>query len=198
MKSLTVFLATITMISVSALSLPARAGTINAHCDFYPIGEDRASSSMPCTFSQHQGFIGIGINGDILYEFNPVGNSPGNYTDAAGDAVYRQAGLGSRGLIFQLRDKKIYVYWSPDTRIGTLRANNPESRINLRQQPTLNSGTNGYGLVGDRVTVLECRQDNDTLGSNLNWCKVQFPKSREIGWIRSDFIIFPVKIERWS
>ncbi len=198
MKNLTVFLATIT-VGVSALSLPARAGTTNAHCDFYPIGEDWASSSMPCTFSQHQGFIGIGINGDILYEFSPVDDDyPGNYTDAAGDAVYRQAGLGSRGLIFQLRYERIYVYWSPDTRIGILRANNPESRLNLRQQPTLNSGTNGYGLVGDRITVLECRQDNDTPGSNLNWCKVQFPKSREIGWIRSDFIIFPIEIERWS
>ncbi|MBC1241132.1 SH3 domain-containing protein [Nostoc sp. 2RC] len=63
-------------------------------------------------------------------------------------------------------------------------------RINLRTRPTVNSATKGYGLGGDRVQNLQCVQDKDKSGSNLNWCRVKFPKSGAIGWIRSDNIIF--------
>ncbi len=76
------------------------------------------------------------------------------------------------------------------TRIATLNANNPNTRINLRTRPTINSSTNGYGVVGDRVQILECRQDNDRPGSDLNWCQVKFPKSGTVGWVRSDLMIF--------
>ncbi|UBF26224.1 SH3 domain-containing protein [Kovacikia minuta CCNUW1] len=64
------------------------------------------------------------------------------------------------------------------------------SRINVRSQPTVNSSTPSYGLPGDKVKVIQCVQDRDTPGSDLNWCKVQFVQSKAIGWIRSDFIIF--------
>ncbi|MEH2090091.1 SH3 domain-containing protein [Nostoc sp.] len=64
------------------------------------------------------------------------------------------------------------------------------SRINLRARPTINSSTQGYGLGGDRVQNLECRQDYDRGGKNRNWCKVRFPKSGAVGWIRSDKLIF--------
>lgn len=63
-------------------------------------------------------------------------------------------------------------------------------RINLRTRPTINSSTKGYGLGGDRVQILQCRQDRDRRGSNLNWCQTKFPKTGAIGWIRSDNIIF--------
>ncbi|MBD2450727.1 hypothetical protein H6G76_27085 [Nostoc sp. FACHB-152] len=63
-------------------------------------------------------------------------------------------------------------------------------RINLRSRPTINSSTRGYGLGGDRVQNLQCVQDKDRRGSQLNWCRVKFPKSGAIGWIRSDNIIF--------
>lgn len=74
--------------------------------------------------------------------------------------------------------------------ISTLRANNPNARINVRSQPTINSSSPHYGVPGDKVQVLQCVQDQDRGGSNLNWCKVQFVNSKAIGWIRSDFIIF--------
>ncbi|WP_200817583.1 SH3 domain-containing protein [Calothrix rhizosoleniae] len=77
------------------------------------------------------------------------------------------------------------------TRIAILKANNPNTQINLRTRPTINSSTNGYGVPGDRVQNLECRQDNDRPGSDLNWCRVRFLQSGAIGWIRSDFINFP-------
>ncbi|OKH38012.1 hypothetical protein NIES2101_36220 [Calothrix sp. HK-06] len=63
-------------------------------------------------------------------------------------------------------------------------------RINLRTRPTINSGTKGYGLGGDRVRNLQCVQDQDRGGRNRNWCRVKFPRSGAIGWIRSDNIIF--------
>ena len=77
-----------------------------------------------------------------------------------------------------------------DNQVVTLTARDRNTHINLRSQPTANSRAVGYGLPGDRVNLLQCVEDRDTAGSDLNWCKVQFPGSGAIGWIRSDFIIF--------
>lgn len=74
--------------------------------------------------------------------------------------------------------------------ISTLRASNPNSRINVRSQPTINSSSPSYGLPGDKVKVIQCVKNKDTRDSDLNWCKVQFVQSKAIGWIRSDFISF--------
>lgn len=72
-----------------------------------------------------------------------------------------------------------------------LRANNPDSQINLRSAPTTNSRKLGYGLVGDSVTVLGRSRDN----YGYTWYKVQFPRSKAIGWIRGDFVN-PVTTQR--
>ena len=74
--------------------------------------------------------------------------------------------------------------------VSTLTARDLNSRINVRSQPTVNSSSPHYGLPGDKVQVLQCVPDQDRRGSDLNWCKVQFVKSKATGWIRSDFIIF--------
>ncbi len=73
--------------------------------------------------------------------------------------------------------------------ISTLKASG-SSRINVRTQPTIKSSAPQYGLSGDKVTVIKCVQDKDTKGSDLNWCQVKFVKSKAVGWVRSDFIIF--------
>jgi hypothetical protein len=206
MKFQTLIFPTILSLATIATAFPAQADTVNARCEIYPKGEDRASASLPCTFSQRQGIVRIQRQDGISYELEPVGNQPGNYVDQNGKRAYRESGLGNVGQIYRLANESVYVYWengssnnnqsnnsSPNrgTRIGTLRGNNPKARINLRSRATINSPTNGYGLAGDRVEILECRQDNDTRGSNLNWCQVRFPKSGAVGWVRSDFIIFP-------
>jgi len=65
-----------------------------------------------------------------------------------------------------------------------LRANDPNARINLRQSPDPNSQQLGYGLVGDRVQIL-----NQTSGTDgYTWYRVQFPNSGALGWIRGDFV----------
>jgi len=74
--------------------------------------------------------------------------------------------------------------------VSTLRASDPSARINVRSQPTVNSYSPHYGLPGDKVRVLQCVQNRDRSGSDLNWCKVQFVNSKATGWVRSDFILF--------
>ncbi|MEA5571940.1 hypothetical protein [Calothrix sp. UHCC 0171] len=92
--------------------LPAKADTVKARCDVYPKGQDRASSSGLCNFSQRQGFVSIQLrkNGK-RYELKPVGNKPGNYVDRNGKAAYRQSGLGKKGQIYRLANESIFVYW---------------------------------------------------------------------------------------
>lgn len=109
MKTQIALAAFVSLISVG-IALPSQADTVDARCDFYPIGEDYASSSVPCTFSQRQGYITIQTE-NASYDFSPTGGQPGNFVDANGSAVYRQSGLGDAGQIFRLRDESIYVYW---------------------------------------------------------------------------------------
>lgn len=198
----------VTAIASLSISVVAHADTVNARCDVYPAGEDRATSSGPCTFSQRQGVVGIQLQNGQRYDLIPVGDQPGNYIDQNGNAAYRQSGLGDQGQIYRLANESIYVYWdsSPygsssgdsvptapvasNPNYATLSAADTNSRINVRSEPTIHSSSPHYGVVGDRVEIIRCVQDTDTQGSDLNWCNVRFPASGATGWIRSDFIIF--------
>ena len=60
----------------------------------------------------------------------------------------------------------------------------PEARINLRSQPTTDSSSKGYGLVGDPVQLLRTTQ----AGDGYDWYYVKFEQSGAEGWIRGDFI----------
>lgn len=79
MKSAQSFLAVAVTIASLGLAVSARADTVNARCDVYPKGDDRATSSGPCTFSQRQGAVGIQLKNGKRYDLTPVGNQPGNY-----------------------------------------------------------------------------------------------------------------------
>ncbi|UBF25847.1 hypothetical protein K9N68_30605 [Kovacikia minuta CCNUW1] len=59
MKSASSVLAVSVVITSLGMTAIAKADTVNAHCDVYPKGEDRAKSSGLCTFSQRQGAVGI-------------------------------------------------------------------------------------------------------------------------------------------
>lgn len=208
MRIQTVLLSAVTSLTALGLGMAAKADTVPAHCDLYAPGEDYAYLSSNCTFSQRQGHIGIQLQSNgVSYELDPVPNAAsGNFRDQHGQVVYRQSGLGNAGTIFEFVDgSHLWVYWDTNTsygtgpvsqgtggtRVGTLVAHERGSQINLRSQPTVRSRAQGYGLAGDQVNILECVVDQDTVGSTLNWCKVQFLVSGAIGWVRSDFIIFP-------
>ena len=94
-----------------ALTGVARADTVNARCDIHPGGQNRASASVPCTFSQRQGYVAIQLADGTRHEFSPKGDQPGAYVDEKGRPAYRNKGLGSRGQIYRLADQSIYVYW---------------------------------------------------------------------------------------
>ncbi|UBF26221.1 hypothetical protein K9N68_32730 [Kovacikia minuta CCNUW1] len=101
----------IAIIASLGIAVAAKADTVQARCDVYPKGEDRAKSSGLCTFSQRQGVVGIQLQNGKRYDLVPVGNNPGNYRDQNGKAAYRQSGLGDKGQIFRLATESIYVYW---------------------------------------------------------------------------------------
>lgn len=60
----------------------------------------------------------------------------------------------------------------------------PGSPVNVRSAPSVNASSPSYGLVGDRIEVL-----NDTQGDDgFTWYYVRFPASGAEGWIRGDFV----------
>jgi hypothetical protein len=67
---------------------------------------------------------------------------------------------------------------------GILTAQNSASRIYLRLAPTLESAAPSYGVVGDRVTILEEQTGSD----RALWYLVQFERSGVQGWLPSDFV----------
>lgn len=107
------------MISLAAIAIlgtaaAVKADTVEARCDIYPAGQDRATSSSLCTYSQRQGVVGIQLPDGRRYDLQPVENQPENYVDQDGKAASRDnTGLGDRGVIFRLSNESIFVYWDP-------------------------------------------------------------------------------------
>lgn len=101
------------------------ADSTDARCDIYPRGEDHASASLACNFSQHQGNVYIDRSDGVSYAFTPTGDQPGNFVDESGAAVYRQSGLGEAGLIFRTSDESVFVYWNASSLDTASGDNNP-------------------------------------------------------------------------
>jgi len=98
-------------LAVVLVALPAHSDTAAARCDVYPLGESKASKSLPCQFSQRQGYVSITRSDGIAYHLSPKDDAVGNYLDQDGQPVYRRSGLGAEGLIFQMPEFSVYVYW---------------------------------------------------------------------------------------
>ncbi|MGB5707200.1 MAG: hypothetical protein WBM41_10220 [Arenicellales bacterium] len=92
-----------------------QADSTRAECGFAATVDAPRDVTSACTFSQRQGFITIYIDGGPEFDFRPTADAPGNYFDAEGQAVYRRSGLGKQGLIFQLPDRFLFVYWTADS-----------------------------------------------------------------------------------
>lgn len=88
----------------------ALADTARARCDYYPRGEDRASASMNCTFSQRQGFVTIRRQDGVTHEFQPNPNGAG-HLDANGGRVSIESDDPSY-TIYRTPRESIYVYWN--------------------------------------------------------------------------------------
>ncbi|NEX21328.1 hypothetical protein G3480_13570 [Thiorhodococcus mannitoliphagus] len=92
-------------------TLPAAADSTQARCELYPKGSDKMEKMLPCTFSQRQGYITIIREDGVTYDLSPVGDTPSNFRDRNGRAVYRQSGLGEAGQIFRFPTESLFVYW---------------------------------------------------------------------------------------
>ena len=99
-------------IAIGLSAAGAHGDTVDARCDIYPAGEDRASAMLPCRFSQRQGYVTIARADGVVHELSPTGDIPGNFLDANGAPAYRRSGLGEAGLIFRLAAESVYVYWN--------------------------------------------------------------------------------------
>lgn len=97
--------------AVACLAAVAHADTVDARCDLYPKGSDKASAVLACSFSQRQGYVRIQRSDGVVHELSPVGDGPGRYVDAQGRPAQRQSGLGKAGQIYRLAEQSVYVYW---------------------------------------------------------------------------------------
>jgi hypothetical protein len=96
---------------LAAWSLPSAADSTQARCEIYPKGSDKLEKMVPCTFGQRQGYITITREDGVTHDLSPVGDTPGNFRDQDGNAVYRQSGLGEAGLVFRFPQQSVFVYW---------------------------------------------------------------------------------------
>ena len=105
----------------AGLATVAHADTVDARCDIYPKGSDKAAAVLACSFSQRQGYVAIRRSDGVVHDLSPVGSSPGRYVDAQGRPALRQSGLGKAGQIYRFADQSVYVYWDTAGLLGTVR-----------------------------------------------------------------------------
>jgi len=103
------------LLALLVATQPSQADTTQAECGFATAVDAPRDQTSACTFSQRQGFINIDIDGGPDFAFSPTGDTPGNFVNADGQAVYRRSGLGNQGLIFKLPDRFLFVYWGGDS-----------------------------------------------------------------------------------
>ncbi|MDZ7969298.1 MAG: hypothetical protein RM368_30865 [Nostoc sp. DedSLP03] len=165
-KSSNSFLAVALAIASLSFPISVKADTVNARCDVFPKGEDRATSSGPCTFSQRQGAVSIQLENGNSYDLLPSGNRPGNYRDRNGDAAYRQSGLGDRGQIYRLANESIFVYW--DTSANQQNSDNRNRGAAARRQPE--AGTT-VSRLSDLVGARAGQAENTVKKRGYRWVK---------------------------
>ncbi len=72
--------------------------------------------------------------------------------------------------------------------MGLLTAN-PGSQINIRSGPGIEYSALHYGVVGDRVEILDSQHENSSDPYGRRWHRVRFVESRAVGWVRGDFLL---------
>jgi hypothetical protein len=130
--------------------LPCLADSTQARCELYPKGSDKLEKMVPCTFSQRQGHITITRKDGVTHDLLPVGDTPGNFRDQGGHAVYRQGGLGEAGLIFRFPKESLFVWWD-----------NAASAPAAADNATAPFATKYAGGEYDATTLLRCKAAGD-------------------------------------
>ncbi|MCT7967064.1 SH3 domain-containing protein [Laspinema sp. D1] len=63
------------------------------------------------------------------------------------------------------------------------------SQINIRSGPGIEYSALHYGVVGDRVQILDSQRENSSDIYSRRWHQVRFVESGAVGWVRGDFLI---------
>lgn len=63
------------------------------------------------------------------------------------------------------------------------------SQINIRSGPGIEHRSLHYGVVGDRVEILDSQRENPSDIYSRRWHRVRFVESGAVGWVRGDFLI---------
>lgn len=199
MKAKTIAIAALGAVGLSLLH-PAYAptaavraqGTSNAPCRFAPpiiTYETRNFFIYICSAAGELRYIGTNKTTHQSISL-PAQRTETGYRATNGDFAYlidRQDLLVLQNNLLFSREPVLQAWQSggaPTAQTGVLRANDPGTQINLRAYPDPNARNLGYGLVGDRVTIL-----TQAIGPDrYTWYQVRFPQSNAVGWIRGDLI----------
>jgi hypothetical protein len=142
--------AALVAVLVTAWALPSWADWAQARCEIYPAGSDRLEKMVPCVFAQRQGYITITREDGVTHDLMPVDDTPGNFRDQHGHAVYRQSGLAEAGQIFRFPKESVFVYWDSAAR-GTADSANPTAPFATKYE----------GGEYDATTLLRCKAAGD-------------------------------------
>ena len=96
-----------------AVGSPSLADSVDARCDVVPAGDDKATSSGLCTFSQRQGFVGIQLKNGTRIELRPNEATPNAFFDSQGEPAKREILEAYRGHVYRLATQSIFVFWDP-------------------------------------------------------------------------------------
>lgn len=113
MRRLPILAASLLGLASVVAAAPALADTVQARCDVFPAGDDKATSSGLCTFSQRQGFVAIQLKGGLTIELKPHESTPNAYFDGRGAPAKREILDANRGQVYRLENQSIFVLWDP-------------------------------------------------------------------------------------
>ncbi len=63
------------------------------------------------------------------------------------------------------------------------------SQINIRSGPGIEYNSLHYGIVGDRVEILDSQRENTSDIYSRRWHRVRFVESGAVGWVRGDLLL---------
>ena len=113
MRRLPILAASLVGLASVVAAAPALADTVQARCDVFTAGEDKATSSGLCTLSQRQGFVAIQLKGGQRIELKPNESTPNAYFDGRGEPARREILDANRGQVYRLENQSIFVFWDP-------------------------------------------------------------------------------------
>jgi len=105
--------ASVVMAGSCALTQLAWADSTEATCEFYSHGDKKKDRSGPCSFSQRQGYVDLGLKNGKTFNLTP-GNKPDHFRDQEDHKVVREQGDGG-SQVYRWDEKKIVVTFNKNT-----------------------------------------------------------------------------------